>query len=64
MKKIYDRPEIEILLFDDADILTVSGERSLQGQSLMEEEVGTASYSFDADTPNFDVYNVEDVVIK
>lgn len=57
MKKLYNAPELEVLWFDEVEIVTDSSTN----------EISAASYSFDSsDTASDDlnVYSVENIEIK
>lgn len=59
MKKLYNAPELEVLWFDEVEIVTDSNGGT--------KKTSTASYSFDSsDTVSDDlnVYSVENIEIK
>ena len=62
MKKIYDKPEIEILLFDEIE--ANSGAEGWQSNNIGGQSLTYNSTTYDLDAPDFDVYTVEDVIIK
>lgn len=66
MKKLYNAPELEVLWFDEVEIVTDSGDSNSSGSNGT-NKTSTASYSFDSsDTVSDDlnVYSVENIEIK
>lgn len=67
MKKLYNAPELEVLWFDEVEIVTDSGDSSNSSGSNGTNETSTFNYSFDSsDTVSDDlnVYSVENIEIK
>ena len=62
MRKIYDKPDIEILLFD----VIVSEDLEEPGIKISggELEQSLDATTYDLDAPDFKVFSVEDVIIR